>query len=84
VKIGFSKDPVRRVRQLQTGQPVDLVVHYSEPVTTKKARFVEKAVHRTLAPKALRGEWFAISVEDAILEVKYGIMRWDEALLIER
>lgn len=81
VKIGFSKDPERRLRQLQTAQPVQLFIHYSEPVMVKKAKFVEKAVHRALAYKTLRGEWFSIEINEAILEVKYGIMRWDEALL---
>lgn len=74
VKIGYSADPSRRVRQLQTGQANKLVLYYSQDVSRDEARKIEKMIHETNGYLRGRGEWFNMSVEDAIVEVKHGLM----------
>ena len=59
IKIGISKDPQARLRQMQTGNSSDL-----ELVAYKKAenRFAdEKAAHAAFDRYRIRGEWFSAS-----------------------
>lgn len=74
VKIGYSENPDRRVRQLQTGQSNKLVLYYSQGVSKVEARKIEKQIHATNGYLRSRGEWFNMSIEDAIVEVKHGLM----------
>lgn len=75
VKVGISKDPHRRLRQLQTGQAEPLRLFHTEAIEEKQALLMEKAVHADNRHKKLKGEWFAMSVEDAILEVRHAMIR---------
>lgn len=77
VKIGFSKAPERRLRQLQTGQGETLVLIHKEAVATEIVRPLEKVLHADLRHHRIRGEWFNLSPEDAILEVKHAVMRYE-------
>jgi predicted GIY-YIG superfamily endonuclease len=78
VKIGFSADPHRRVRQLQTGYPGRLTLHYSEAFSAARAPLMEKIIHRTISYKRKSGEWFDMSVEDAVAEVQFALIRYGE------
>jgi predicted GIY-YIG superfamily endonuclease len=71
VKLGLSMDPQRRVRQLQTGSAEALFIHHVEEVSDGRVKIAEKALHQMLGHKRLKGEWFNISVEDAIAEVTH-------------
>lgn len=42
---------------------------------------MERALHKTIAFKRLKGEWFGITVEDAIAEVKHAIMLYSDNLI---
>jgi hypothetical protein len=53
------------------------MLHYSEETETDKAKVIEKMIHRTLAHKRIRGEWFKVTLEEAIAEVKFAFIRWD-------
>ena len=66
VKFGFSKDPERRVRSLQTGCADLLVLLESISVPEESAREYERLLHREFAHRRFRGEWFSISPEDAV------------------
>ena len=66
--------PEKRVKQLQTGHADQLNLFYQQDVDAKEAKRIEKMVHRTLGHLRLRGEWFKLSVTDAISEVKFGLM----------
>jgi hypothetical protein len=69
VKLGLSQDPARRVRQLQTGSAELLQIHHTEEVPDDRVRIAESALHQMLGHKRLKGEWFRMSVEEAIAEV---------------
>lgn len=69
VKIGFStKDPGWRVKDFSTGSPCDYVVQYH--VLVEEPRRIEKAVHRLLAAKRRKREWFTCGVAEAINVVR--------------
>jgi len=66
VKFGFSKDPERRVRSLQTGCAEELVLLESISVPEHSVREYERLLHAEFAHLRCRGEWFAIRPEDAV------------------
>lgn len=76
-KIGYSGNPRSRLSSLQTGTTQSLLIHYEEEAETSKAVVIEKLIHRQLAHKKIRGEWFDVTLEDAIAEVKYAFIRWE-------
>lgn len=72
VKIGISTDPERRLKFLQTGQPMDLYLMWSVPGD------YEYDLHIRFAEYRYRGEWFDLRelgdpvtvVTDAINEIR--------------
>lgn len=77
-KIGYAADPNARLVNLQVGQAVELKLHYSESTETTIAKVIEKLIHRTLAYKRIRGEWFNVTLEEAIGEVRHAFIRWED------
>lgn len=69
VKIGMAKDVHRRFGALKTGSPVALALAYVAAVSGS-ARTLERDVHRLLAEKQFMGEWFAVSVEEAVIAIE--------------
>lgn len=55
VKIGLAKDPTRRLRELQTGQPMGLHLLWSI------AEDYEHDLHVHFAAYRVRGEWFDLT-----------------------
>jgi hypothetical protein len=78
VKVGFSADPDRRLRQLQTGHPERLEIFHRQGFDAALAPLMEKLVHKLMAPKRRQGEWFAYTVEDAIAGVEFSLIRYGE------
>ena len=74
-KIGFTKDPNKRLKSLQTGNPSKLNMLYKQEINESETKFIEKQIHNVLKRKQVSGEWFDITLEDAILEVKYAVMK---------
>ncbi|WP_318201074.1 GIY-YIG nuclease family protein [Streptomyces sp. SCL15-4] len=72
VKIGIAKDPRRRLKELQTGQPMDLFLMWAVEGD------YEQALHDLFAAYRHRGEWFDLRelgdpvavVTDAMNEIK--------------
>ena len=59
-KVGISRDPHKRLKQLQTGCPFKLSFHYSD-LTTGFDNTIgrdEKELHRRLSRLTVLGEWF--------------------------
>lgn len=54
VKIGWSQDPEKRLRELQTGNPDRLEIHAIFPASQS----VERGLHDLFKDLAVRGEWF--------------------------
>jgi hypothetical protein len=69
VKLGLSINPEKRVRQLQTGNVAKLILHHIEEVDEDRVKAAESALHKLLRHKRLKGEWFSLTVEEAISEV---------------
>lgn len=77
-KIGYAADPKARLVNLQVGQAVDIKLHYQEQTESDKAKVIEKLIHRQLAHKRVRGEWFNVTLDEAIGEVRYAFIRWED------
>jgi hypothetical protein len=76
-KIGYTGDPQGRLVNLQVSQAVELKLFYEERTETDKAKVIEKLIHRQIAHKRVRGEWFNVTLDEAISEVKYAFIRWE-------
>ena len=64
-KIGESQDPMRRVRDLQTGNPRKLQVYRIIKCNNKKeAQNVETAIHTMFHHRRRMGEWFNMTKEE--------------------
>ena len=64
VKIGYSKDPEKRLKRLQTGHPNRLeVMKMVKCASEKDGRKLEKTLHWLAKRKfqKLNGEWFIIN-----------------------
>ena len=59
-KVGISKDPESRVKNLNTGNPEELEIIYCEKAELSKFQS-EKNIHKQLTEegKHIRGEWFS-------------------------
>lgn len=81
-KIGFAKDPNRRLKTLQTGNPDKLYLHHYVEIPDEKVRIMENKIHTEISYKRITGEWFNISAEDAKLVLDHAVIRWlDDTLL---
>jgi hypothetical protein len=61
-KIGVSKNPDKRLKQLQTGNPseLELLCVYDSEIAFK----IEKVLHNTFNINKEHGEWFDLSIKD--------------------
>lgn len=80
VKIGFSKTPEKRLKKLQTGHPEELRLYYFHSLPEKNVKLMERAVHDLNRHKRIKGEWFNMSVNDAILEIKHAVIKYSESV----
>ena len=76
-KIGFSKTPEKRLKSLQTGHPVKLSLLYTKEISEDNVKNIEKQIHKTIAYKRTKGEWFNICLEDAISEINFAVIRYE-------
>lgn len=73
-KIGASRNPRRRVRELQAEFPYDLEVVMT--IRSDDVFRLEHQLHERFAAKRLRREWFALDPADiAALEDEFGLWR---------
>lgn len=74
VKVGSAVKPEQRLTELQTGSPVELVLHGTvADLSRYAARALEAWTHRELADKRVRGEWFRVSPAVALATVERGL-----------
>jgi hypothetical protein len=67
IKVGIADNPAKRLRNLQTAAPFDLMlVHYFPMPSRDIANFIEKAFHSTQSDRNIRGEWFDINFVQAM------------------
>jgi len=68
MKIGYSKNPSKRMEQLQTASPHQLELKFSiKARTLSQAKFVEKYLHERLRHYRLNGEWFELGVTENVV-----------------
>ena len=60
-KIGTSRDPARRIREMRTGNPTVELIAYGTGTSTE-----EKFLHEMYAKQNIEGEWFSLSDEDML------------------
>lgn len=70
VKIGKAFDAESRLRGYQTGCPERAYTLSYVSTYTADCAALEKAVHESLASTRLQGEWFAITVDQAVQSIK--------------
>ena len=78
VKIGYSGDPEQRLIQLQVGSEKLLTLVHKEPVTPKWAPILEKRIHSANRHRCLHGESFNLTHEEAIGEIKFAVIRYED------
>ena len=66
-KFGYSVDPQRRLRSLQTGSSSQLSLVHSIAVLEDQGRVLERTFHREYAYRRVRGEWFSCTPEEAVV-----------------
>lgn len=75
-KIGFSKNPKKRKEQLQTGNSENLSIHATIEVLSENAALLEKHLHKDIAYKRLKGEWFGMTKTEVVDYFEYVKIRW--------
>lgn len=61
-KIGFTRDLITRLTQLEDGLP--LLLHLIASAKFNSAKDIEKALQRKFVKKRTRGEWFKLTRKD--------------------
>ena len=80
VKIGFSNNPEHRLKTLQTGHIDELKIYYKKQFPN--AMTIEKICHSMLNEKRKRGEWFSLTVEEAISYIEFAIIENEPSELV--
>ena len=77
IKIGISKNPEKRLKQLQTAYPTKLTIIFTEEFYCKRNHLlkIESVIHKKVKAIATKvnGEWFEISQND-LQEIKNTII----------
>jgi hypothetical protein len=60
-KVGVSKNPSKRLKQLQTGNSEKLVLKYK--YESEYYNLIEKYFHSMYTPQKKEGEWFEFTLE---------------------
>ncbi len=81
-KIGITNNLKNRLRAIQTGNPDVLSVQHFEEIDASRVRLLEKKIHEELSYKRLKGEWFNLTVEEAIDFVIYFRIRYEDDPLL--
>lgn len=76
-KLGFSVNPKKRTKQLQTGMNLDIEVFYMKEVEKTIVKFLEKLLHKEIKRYRIRGEWYNLTLEEAIAEVDFIVIRYE-------
>jgi hypothetical protein len=82
-KIGFSKDPSARLKQLQTGNAEVLYLHYTIKVDESRIRLLERFLHKDIGYKRLKGEWFNMTKDEAVNYLIFAEITWIDDELLE-
>jgi hypothetical protein len=73
-KVGVSKDPKRRLKTLQTGNPAALELMFTVECRDVPAYAAEAIIHKHLADIRVKGEWFTIETDDFVVRLAKTMM----------
>lgn len=77
-KIGFSGDPERRLKKLQTGNSSELLLIHTVEVPPEQVKDFETQIHNELRIYKIRGEWFKIKPDFAKSMLDWLIIRYED------
>ena len=78
-KFGFSREPERRLRALQTGSADPLFLLETVSVPEHRVRELERVLHAEIGQyRRVRGEWFDISAEQGCALLTWFAIRYVE------
>ena len=77
-KVGISKNPERRLKNLQTASPHKLRIHVKQPTDAVKVKQLETLIHRNLSNYHTLGEWFNLDLEKLKLQIEYALIRYED------
>lgn len=72
LKIGIAHNTVKRLNGIKIGNPHDIDILWERSIGAH-ARAVEQSVHLALAGVRIRGEWFKITLPEAIAAIEKSI-----------
>jgi hypothetical protein len=75
-KIGLSKDPSSRLKQLQTGNADELHLHHSIEVPSDRVKILERFLHKDIGYKRMKGEWFDMTKEEVVSYLEFAEITW--------
>ncbi len=80
IKLGFSLDPQKRLKQLQVGHPLPLSIIWKLSVGPERmcAEEYEKKLHRYCGKYKERGEWFSYGCLPLIKEFKIKVRQEED------
>lgn len=80
IKVGVSKNPNKRLKQLQTSNPNPLTLLFTEELSCNRQRTlqIEKLIHNEIHSQGLkqRGEWFNLKESTQIKDI-IDIVTWN-------
>lgn len=82
-KIGFSRDPAARLKQLQTGNPEFFNLHHMIEVDEGRYQLIERFLHKDIGYKRLKGEWFDMTKQEVIHYLIFAEITWVDDPLLE-
>lgn len=77
-KLGVSNNPEARLKQLQTGHPESLKLYHQEPASAENVKILERLLHRDINYLRKHGEWFNLTIEEAITHVRFTMIEYDD------
>ena len=81
-KVGISKNPERRLKDLQTAFPYKLKLHVKKPTAVAKVKMLETIIHRNIDNYKTNGEWFDIELPNLLLEIDFALIRYEDDPLL--
>lgn len=79
-KIGFSRDPYRRAKEIQKMNPTFQLLAFAQ---VPDMRTAEKYLHEKFATKRVVGEWFALSFLEVSEAVNYKVTETEIQKIVE-
>ena len=80
-KFGFSREPQRRLRALQTGCADPLFLIDTVRVVEGSEREMERTLHREIgAHRRIRGEWYALTADEGATVLAWFKIHYAESL----